>query len=84
MFSKEFITGMKVSLGSEVGVVVFSELDQLDFCGIIRWDTINENDFEDWRGQFGNFIQLGGRILNENYDFKFINDDGSRKKQNKL
>ena len=74
-----FITGMKVSLEGEVGVVLVPELDQPDFCGMIRWDTINENDFEDWRGQFGTFIQLGGKVLNENYDFKFINDDGSKK-----
>lgn len=79
MSNIEFITGMKVSLEGEVGVVLAPELDQPDFCGMIRWDTINENDFEDWRGQFGTFIQLGGKVLNENYDFKFINDDGSKK-----
>lgn len=79
MLNKEFIIGMKVSLGEEFGVVVTPELNHSDFFGIIRWDTIKENDFEDWRGQFGNFIKLGGRILNENYDFKFINDDGSKK-----
>ncbi|CAD5342645.1 hypothetical protein [Flavobacterium bizetiae] len=79
MSNIEFITGMKVSLEGEVGVVLAPELDQPDFCGMIRWDTINENDFEDWRGQFGTFIQLDGKVLNENYDFKFINDDGSKK-----
>ena len=79
MSNIEFITRMKVSLEGEVGVVLAPELDQPDFCGMIRWDTINENDFEDWRGQFGTFIQLGGKVLNENYDFKFINDDGSKK-----
>jgi hypothetical protein len=75
----EFITGMKVSLGNEFGVVILSEPDQPDFCGIIRWDTINENDFEDWRDQFGTFIQLGGKILSEDYNFRFINDDVSKK-----
>ncbi|MBF4485384.1 MULTISPECIES: hypothetical protein [unclassified Flavobacterium] len=75
----EFITGMKVSLGNEFGLVIVSQADQPDFCGIIRWDTINENDFEDWRGQFGTFIQLGGRILSEDYNFRFINYDGSKK-----
>jgi hypothetical protein len=79
MLNVEFMPGMKLSLGGEFGVVVVSELNESDFYGIIRWDTINENDFEDWRGQFGTFIQLGGRILNENYSFRFINDDGSKK-----
>lgn len=36
MSNIEFIIGMKVSLEGEVGVVLVPELDQPDFCGMIR------------------------------------------------
>ena len=62
------------------GVVVKDGLDKPNFCGVIRWDNGKENDFEDWRGLFGSFIQQGRRILNYNYIFEFINDDGTSKK----
>ncbi|WP_240628224.1 hypothetical protein [Flavobacterium anhuiense] len=47
---KDFIYGMKVSLGNEFGVVIKDENDQSTFCGLIRWDTPKENDIEDWKG----------------------------------
>ncbi|WP_433829917.1 hypothetical protein [Flavobacterium anhuiense] len=75
----DFNFGMKVSLNNEFGVVIKVELDKLNFCGVIRWDTSKENDIEDWRGQFGAFVNIGGKILNDNYSFRFINDDGSLK-----
>lgn len=46
MLDVEFMPGMKLSLGGEFGVVVVSELNESDFYGIIRWDTINENDLK--------------------------------------
>ena len=70
---------MKVVLDGEFGVVINDEFDKTDFCGIIRWDIPKENDIEDWTGQFGTFIDIGGKIINENYVFQFINNDGSLK-----
>ncbi len=70
---------MKVSQNGEFGVVIKSKLDTLNLCGVIRWDNSRENDTEDWRGQFGTFIQLGGKIINQDYEFKFINDNGTLK-----
>lgn len=73
----DFIYGMKVSLDNEFGVVIKDKLNESNLCGLIRWDTSKENDIEDWRGQFGTFISIGGKILDNNYTFQFINDDGS-------
>jgi hypothetical protein len=75
-----FKIGKKVSLNGEFGVVVKSELDKPDFYGLIRWDTNKESDFEDWRGQFGTFKNIGGLILDKIHQFKFIDDDGNLKK----
>ena len=75
----EFSYGMKVTLSGEFGVVIKAEPDWPNQYGIIRWDTSKENDTEDWRGLFGTFSQLGGKLLDENYSFEFINDDGSLK-----
>jgi CO dehydrogenase/acetyl-CoA synthase beta subunit len=75
----DFIYGMKVTQNGEFGVVIKAEPDRSNLCGIIRWDNSRENDTEDWRGQYGTFIQLGGKILDDNYSFQFINDDGSLK-----
>lgn len=73
-----FCLGTKVSLENEYGVV----LDKIEGCneyGQIRWDTQNENDIEDWQGIFGSFLQAGGKIISQNHEFKFINNDGSIK-----
>lgn len=75
----DFNYGMKVSQNGEFGVVIDAQSDRPNIYGIIRWDNSRENDLDDWRGQFGVFIQLGGKILDENYQFQFINDDGSLK-----
>lgn len=48
--------------------------------GLIRWDTNKELDFEDHRGMFGSFIQVGGKEVDQSYQFKFINEDGTLKK----
>lgn len=72
--SNSFEIGMKVSLDGEFGVVIKSE-----YKGMIKWDNPIENDFEDWHGLFGTFIQVGGKILNENYQLKYINNDGTLK-----
>ncbi len=75
-----FKIGMKVYLNGEFGVVVKSELDKPNFYGMIRWDNPKESDFEDWRGQFGTFKDIGGQILHQTYQFEFICDDGNLKK----
>ena len=75
----DFSLGMKVSQNGECGVVIRHHPDHANVYGIIRWDTSKEDDTEDWRGQFGTFIQIGGKILADNYCFEFINDDGSLK-----
>ena len=75
----EFSYGMKVAQNGEFGVVIKAEPEWPTMYGIIRWDNSRENDTEDWRGLFGTFIKLGGEILDENYSFEFINDDGSLK-----
>jgi len=77
--STDFNLGMKVSLSGEYGIVIKSNLEEFNQYGIIRWDTEKENDIEDWRGMFGTFTEMGGKIIEENYTFKFINDDGNAK-----
>ncbi|MDJ1473086.1 hypothetical protein [Xanthocytophaga flava] len=92
----EFYPGMKVFLDGEYGVVLndYSEWDgeysdsngvkyqsvPYKLYGVIRWDTDDERDVEDWRGVQGNFIQGGGVEIDSNHTFIFINDDGSLKK----
>jgi hypothetical protein len=39
-----------------------------------------ENDIEDWRGLFGNFLQAGGQVINQDHEFKFIDNNGQLKK----
>jgi len=75
----EFIPGTKVSLENEFGVVL-NKAEDRDLVGLIRWDTERENDVEDWRGLFGSFLQSGGQIVDQDYKFKFINDNGQLKK----
>jgi hypothetical protein len=79
---KEFIPGTKVSMTNEFGVVLEKTADN-DLVGLIRWDTGKENDVEDWRGLFGSFIQSGGKVVDQNYKFKFIDDKGQLKKNNR-
>jgi hypothetical protein len=74
--NQSFAAGDKVSLEGEFGVVLYTS-DEL--CGLICWDTNIENDTEDWRGMFGSFQAIGGEIIDPDYKFKFINDDGSKK-----
>jgi hypothetical protein len=74
----DFEIGMKVFLNDEFGIVIKSELNDVELIGIIRWDTPKMNDLEDWSGLFGTFISLGGKIINEDYRFKFIDDNGNK------
>ncbi len=67
---------------NEFGVVLEKTADN-DLVGLIRWDTGKENDVEDWRGLFGSFIQSGGKVVDQNYKFKFIDDKGQLKKNNR-
>ena len=77
---------MKVSLNGECGVVTdqFFEVNgspQQDsrskFYGVIRWDTNKRLDFEDWRGLWGTFVDLGGHEIGQDYEFRFINNDST-------
>jgi len=74
----DFYPKAKVSCQGEFGVV----LDKPSFgdtYGIICWDTEKENDLEDWGGLFGSFQSSGGQIIDQDHQFVFINDDGSKK-----
>lgn len=73
----DFISGFKVFLDNEYGVILNKERNNC--FGIIRWDTSKEVDEEDWIGMFWNFKQMGGKIINQNHQFQYINDDGSLK-----
>jgi hypothetical protein len=74
-----FLLGTKVSLEKECGVVLDKSEDWNEY-GLIRWDTDKENDIEDWRGLFGSFLDAGGQVINQDQEFKFINNDGTAKK----
>ena len=76
----DFEIGMKVELEGEFGVVVKSELDKPNFYGSIRWYNESESDVEMWNGLFGTFIQFGGKVIDQDHEFQFINNDGSLKK----
>ena len=58
-------------LGIQEGVII-----GFTWCDVVRWDTI---DFEDDEELGDNFEHFGGKILSDNWEFAFINDDGSRK-----
>lgn len=77
-----FYFGMKVSLNGEIGVIIRGEgnPDWDKEAGIIRWDTNKEVDSEDWRGLYGSFIDLGGKEIDPQTKFKFIDDSGLLKK----
>ncbi|SHG68505.1 hypothetical protein SAMN05421866_1214 [Chryseobacterium oranimense] len=74
---EDFQVGTKVFLENEYGVIVNLKLHK--FSTMIRWDTSDEKDFEDWSGMWGVFVQIGGKIIDSNYQFKYINDDGTLK-----
>lgn len=91
MKENDFFPGMKVYLDGEFGVVTNKvrvldskyDVDNLE-CqnipttqyGLIRWDT-KEIETEDWIGLFGTFLSSGGKRIEDDHVFKFINDDGS-------
>lgn len=75
----DFIPGFKISLENEYGVIL--EKQKENNFGIIRWDTPKEVDEEDWIGMFETFKKIGGKIIDQNHQFKYINDDGSLKNQ---
>jgi len=74
--NQEFLPNSIVSLGGEYGVVLNDAPDRL--YGLVRWDTDKAQDTEDWRGLWGTFVTMGGKVLEE-YDFKFIMPDSSIK-----
>jgi len=74
---EQFTDGTKVFLDNEYGVII--NLKDHNLSTIIRWDTPKENDFEDWCSMWGTFLNMGGKIINQDHQFKYINDDGSLK-----
>ncbi|ROI02687.1 hypothetical protein EGI16_13780 [Chryseobacterium sp. G0240] len=77
-FIRNIEIGTKVFLDNEYGVL--TNLKKHEHSTIIRWDTPDERDFEDWCGLWESFVKAGGEITDQNYQFKYINDDGSLKK----
>ncbi|GAO44783.1 hypothetical protein [Flavihumibacter petaseus] len=77
--NQDFLVGTKVSLQNEFGVVL-EKTEGNNLYGLIRWDTDRVNGVEDWRGLFGSFLQAGGQVINQDHEFRFINDDGTMKK----
>lgn len=76
--NQDFLPGTKVLMANQYGVVLDKAVDS-DLAGLIRWDTERENDVEDWRGLFGTFLKSGGQVVDQEYQFKFINDMGQLK-----
>ncbi|PKF74340.1 hypothetical protein [Chryseobacterium sp. PMSZPI] len=76
-FIQNIKIGTKVFLGNEYGVL--THLKEHEHSTIIRWDTLDERDLEDWCGMWDSFVKAGGEIVDENYQFRHINDDGSLK-----
>lgn len=74
----DFLNGTIVFMNNEFGVVL-EKTSTSNVFGEIRWDTNKEDDIEDWRGQFGSFLDSGGKIINQEHQFQFINNDGSLK-----
>lgn len=74
---EDFQVGTKVFLENEYGIIVNLKIHELST--VIRWDTIDEKDFEDWSGMWESFVQIGGKIVDSSYQFKYINDDGTLK-----
>ena len=59
-------------LGIEQGLIVGSEYDLS-----ILWDTEEEDGTEEFC--YSSFEQFDGKILSQDWEFKYINDDGTRK-----
>lgn len=96
MKKDDFYPSMKVFLNGEYGVVtnqfvesngaysvngVVEQGAPYKLYGIIRWDTQQKADFEDWMGLWGSFVATGGYEISQEYQFQFINDDGTLKEQ---
>jgi hypothetical protein len=79
--NQHFLPGTIVSLNGEYGVVLTDNPDGL--YGLVRWDTEKTQGTEDWRGLWGTFIAMGGRVLEE-YEFKFISPGGSLKSNTEM
>ena len=70
---------MKVGLGGEFGVVIRTGGEALwdQEPGVIRWDTAEKKDEEDWRGLYASFIAAGGTELRQDHVFQYIDDAGN-------
>ena len=78
---KGFQFGMKVKLQNEYGVVIQPQ-ERTGWDkepGIIRWDTKKSEDNEDWRGLLGSFIDNGGELIDPDFEFEFITNEGKLK-----
>lgn len=72
--NNEFVHGTKIKLNNEYGIILL-----LDGKEEIRWDTKKAIDREDWTGLFGTFIESGGIIIDQSYEFQFIDENGKLK-----
>ena len=75
----DFEPGMNVSLAGENGVIL-GKTKQLgpapqESYGFILWDTEAKNEIEDWCGMFGSFRQAGGKILDPDFEFTYLNKE---------
>jgi hypothetical protein len=73
----DFLPKTIVSLDNEFGVVLDKTTGN-NLFGLILWDTENKY-IEDWCGLFGSFLQAGGQVIEQDYEFTFINKDGTEK-----
>lgn len=80
-YSEFFEVGDKVCLVNKCGVVVQAyQVENNVVSGgklIICWDSPVECDFEVVRGEEENFLFR----IDQSYEFEYINDDGTNKKQ---
>ncbi|RQO77755.1 hypothetical protein DBR40_07205 [Pedobacter sp. KBW01] len=75
--NQDFLPGSIVCLEGEYGVVLGDSEDGL--FGLVRWDTDKDQDAEDWRGIWGNFLAMGGKVV-EDHEFNFIDRYGNLKR----
>ncbi|GAE64735.1 hypothetical protein H3Z85_02590 [Chryseobacterium indologenes] len=77
-FIQNITIGSKVILDQEYGVL--TNCKEHESSTIILWDTPDEKDFEDWSGLWESFVTMGGAIAHPDFQFKYINGDGTLKK----
>ncbi len=59
-FIQNITIGSKVILDQEYGVL--TNCKEHESSTIIRWDTPDEKDFEDWSGLWESFVTMGEQL----------------------